>query len=42
MAAGLYSLSIDQDIPYEIKDMLDNQNIPYRIRNEDFYPESTT
>lgn len=38
LAAGVYCLSIDEELPYEVKEMLENKDINHRIRNEDFYP----
>lgn len=42
LAAGVYCLSVDEDLPYEIKEVLENKDINYRIRNDDFYPPETT
>eukprot|EP00210_Caulerpa_lentillifera_P000497 g480.t1 len=38
LAAGVYCLSVDEELPYEVKEMLENKDINHRIRNDDFYP----
>jgi len=38
MAPGIYCLCVDEDLPYEIKDMLENKDIVYKVRNPGFYP----
>ncbi|GMH33791.1 hypothetical protein BSKO_01625 [Bryopsis sp. KO-2023] len=38
LAPGVYCLSVDEDISYDLKEELEMQGIAYRIRSEHFYP----
>lgn len=37
-APGVYCLSVDEDLPYDIKDELEVQGVPHRVRSDPFYP----
>lgn len=38
LAPGVYCLSVDEDLPYDIKDELEVQGVPHRVRSDPFYP----
>lgn len=38
LVSGVYCLCVDEELPLELRDMLENKDIHYRIRDEGFYP----
>ena len=38
LVAGVYCLGVEEDLSYEMREVLENKNINYRIRDDKFYP----